>query len=361
MQVRGPGGARNEWNCLFEDASAAWLAEDKGGYVLEFPAAFGWPDPGYLRVGATTALGGRSYQVICSERVALAAAEGELPRLPPLDTPFGRVELRSADNEMLAIDYGTDPPVLTRGRPVALQELQFAGLKAGSTQAAQGRSFACPHCGAPVAVQLDESRAITCPSCDALIDLSSGVGGELRHALQDEPIAPLIPLGSIGRLKGLAWQVLGFQHRLGTAPEEPDEHFGWDEYLLYNRERGFRLLLDATEGWSLVKPAAGAPTVSRDLQFADYLGTSYLLRCACQAQTSYVAGEFYQPLERGQTRFRREYASGSSVLCMEETPGERSWSLGSTLAGDEVARAFGLEGKKGLLERGEGWLRRLLS
>ena len=49
------------------------------------------------------------------------------------------------------------------------------------------------------------------------------MGGELSHALQDEPVQPLIPLGSTGQLQGVQWQVVGYQHRLGTEDEDPDE------------------------------------------------------------------------------------------------------------------------------------------
>jgi hypothetical protein len=355
LQFRGPAGAWTEWNCLFDDGALAWLSEDNGGYVLAWPAQAERevPEAARLRLGATTAFFGRSYQVTSNEQVALAAAEGELPRLPPLATPFAMVELRSADNEVLAIDYATEPPQLSRGRPVALEELQFSGLKEDSSRSVQGRSFACPHCGAPVGAQFAESKAVTCRACNALIDLREGVGGELRHALQDEPVTPLIPLGSTGKLHGTDWQVVGYQHRLGTEPDDPDEQFGWDEYLLFNRKRGFTFLVDTTEGWSLVKPATGAPRLSRDLQQADYLGTRYRQRYAYRAETSYVAGEFYWPVERGQATFNRDYASGSSLLSMEETAGERTWSVGSAIDADAVAKAFGLQAKKDLLQRGD--------
>jgi len=355
LQLRGASGAWTEWNCLFEDGSGAWLSEDNGGFVLAWPASAEreLPEAARFRLGATTAVAGKSYQVTANEAVALVAAEGELPKLPPLNAPFPMVELRSADNEVLAIDYGSQPPELTKGRPVALEELQFTGLKDGSEQAAAARQFACPHCGAPVEAHFAESKSITCGACDALIDLSQGLGGELRHALQDEPVRPLIPLGSTGQLAGAQWQVVGYQHRLGTEPDDPDEHFGWDEYLLYNRKRGFSFLVDTTDGWSLVKPAAGAPEVSRDMEFAAYLGTRYRQQYAYKAQTTYVAGEFYWPVERGQVTFNRDYAHGRSLLSLEETPRERTWSVGSTIASDTVAEAFALQGKKDLLARGD--------
>jgi hypothetical protein len=202
-----------------------------------------------------------------------------------------------------------------------------------------------------VAVTLAASKSITCSSCNSLIDLSQGTGAALRHAIQDEPVAPLIALGSTGQLLGTQWQVVGFQHRMGYEPDDPDEHFGWDEYLLYNRKRGFTFLVDATDGWSVVKPLTGAPTFKTGDDSATYLKTTYRLQSSYRAETTYAAGEFYWQVERGQKTFNRDFASGSALLSQEEAPKEITWSSGSKLDGDLVAKAFKLEGKKDLFKR----------
>lgn len=356
LQYRSPAGAWTEWIALFDDGAQAWLAEDNGSYVWSQPATTSRavPEAAQFRVGATTAINGKSYSVAFNEQVALVSAQGELPKLPPLNAPFAMVELRSADNEVLSVDYGSTPPALARGRPVALEELQLTGLREDSAKAETGKAFSCPNCGAPVEVQLEGTKAITCRACNTLIDLRrNAMGGQLAHALQDEPVQPLIPLGSTGQLQGVHWQVVGYQHRLGTEPDDPDEHFGWDEYLLYNRKRGFLFLVDSTDGWSLVKPATGAPTVSKNFETASYLGTTYKLQYSYKAQTTYVAGEFYWPVERGHRSFNRDYAKGNGLLSMEETPREVTWSVGNQVDADTVAKAFGLEAKKDLLDRGD--------
>jgi DNA-directed RNA polymerase subunit RPC12/RpoP len=104
-----------------------------------------------------------------------------------------------------------------RGRSVRLEDLQLTGLADDAVKQEGARQFACPNCGAPVLVKLDSTKSITCPSCASLITLDGGVGGELRHALQDEPVQPLIALGRTGQLEGSSWQVVGFQHRLGRS------------------------------------------------------------------------------------------------------------------------------------------------
>ncbi len=355
LQYRGGSGPWTEWQAAFDDGRIGQLAEDNGSYVLAFPASLSRevPPADRFRVGATTAVAGKPYSVSTNEQAALVSAQGELGHLPPLGQDFAIVELRSAQGEVLSIEYATEPPQVSRGRAVSLGELQLSGLRDESAKEEKGRLFACPHCGAAIQVRLEGTRAITCGSCHSIIDLGTGVGGELRHAEQHEPVRPLIPLGTVGQLQGVHWQVVGFQHRMGTEPQDRDEHFGWSEYLLYNRQRGFQFLVDSEEGWSLVKPVTGAPVLGPDERSATYLGTRYQLKYAYDAETNYVAGEFYWPVERGQKTFNRDFASGNRLLSMERTPREVTWSSGTAIAADAVARAFNLEGSGDAFRRGD--------
>ena len=359
LQYRSGSGTWTEWAALFDDGSAGTLGEDNGAYVFSLPAAAqrALPQASQFRVGATTAIAGKPFTIASNEQVALIAAQGELPKLPPLGQPFAMVELRSADGEVLSIDYGSQPPALARGKAVLLDDLQLAGLREESAKDEKGRQFDCPNCGAQVAVALATSKAITCRACNSLIDLTGGIGGELRHAVQDEPVQPLIDLGLTGQLQGVHWQVVGFQHRMGQEPdqdeEDGEEQFGWSEYLLYNRKRGFTFLVDSEDGWSIVKPTTGAPVLAANGQTATYLGTSYALQYSYNAETVYVAGEFYWPVERGQKSFNRDFAKGPSLLAMEQTPREITWSSGSQIDSNTVAKAFKLEGKKDLLKRSD--------
>jgi hypothetical protein len=356
LQYRGDSGAWTEWNALFDDGTSGVLGEDNGAYVFSLPATMqrDAPQAAQFRLGATTAIAGKSFDVTSNEQVALVSAQGELPKLPPLGQKFPMVELRSADGEVLAIDYGAQPPALTRGKAVRLEDLQMSGLRDDeNAKNENGRQFSCPNCGAPVEVTLALSKSITCRSCNSVIDLTSGIGGELAHATQAEPVEPLIPLGSTGQLQGVQWQVVGFQHRMGQEPGDEDERFGWSEYLLYNRKRGFTFLVDSEEGWSVVKPTTGAPSLSPNGESAVYLGTGYKLKYSYEAETVYVAGEFYWPVERGMKTSNRDFAKGDSLLSMERSPREVTWSSGGKIASDAVAKAFKLDDKKDLLKRSD--------
>jgi ribosomal protein S27E len=358
LQYKYGEGSWSEWHALLDDGSTAWLSEDNGAYVFMRPATLSREVPAEenFRPGLKTSISGQTFSVASNESVALIAAQGELPHLPELGTPFAMVELRNDSGEVLSIDYGPTlkgaAPDLARGRSVTLDELQLAGLADESVKDEKGRQFNCPNCGAPVTVALASSKSITCGSCNSIIDLSQGTGAQLVHAIQDEPLSPLIPLGSVGQFQGASWQVVGFQHRMGHEPGD-DEQFGWSEYLLYNQKRGFTFLVDSSEGWSLVKPVPGAPSLSADRQSATYLGTTYRLKETYDAQTTYVAGEFYWQVRRGQATSNRDYAAGKSLLLMEESAREITWSAGSQIDSDSVAKAFKQGDKQALFKRSD--------
>jgi hypothetical protein len=356
LQYQYGEGSWSEWIASMDDGSTAVLSEDNGAFVFATPASSqrGVPAAAQFRVGATTAINGKSYTIASNAQASLMAAQGELPRLPPLGMPFAVVELRSDDGEVLSIDYGPQvaggEPALSQGKAVQLDDLELRGLRDESAKEEKAQQFDCPNCGAQVEVALATSKSITCRACDSLIDLTQGTGGALQHALQDEPVQPLIPLGTVGQLQGVHWQVVGFQHRMGHDPEDADEHFGWSEYLLFHKKKGFTFLVDSEEGWSMVKPVTGAPSVKGNT--ATYLDSNYQLKYSYNAETTYVAGEFYWQVQRGQKTFNRDFAKGANLLSMEQSANEVAWSFGSTINSALVAAAFKLKDAK-LLERSD--------
>ena len=352
LQYKSDAGVWTEWAASLNDGTLATLGEDNGAYVFTRPIDPGreLPPPERFRVGTTTAINGKSYSVAYNGQAQLVSAQGELPKLPALGHPFGMVELRSADGEVVSIDYGHQPPSVERGRAVQLDDLQLKGLKDESAKDEEGRKFSCPQCGAPVEVKLATTQSLTCRSCRSIISLGTGIGGELRAAQQRSPITPLIELGAVGQLQGVHWQVVGFQRRQGQVPGDSDR-FHWSEYLLYNQKRGFSFLVDSEEGWSLVRPTTGAPELSTNGRTATYLGTRYQVKYSYDAETTYVLGEFYWPVKSGQKTSNSDFESKKGLLSLERSPGEVTWSSGDTIDSDAVAKAFKLEGKKEMFRR----------
>ena len=380
LQVRYAGGSWNEWHALFDAADAAeaprsgWLSEDNGGYVFSFEATppAPLPAPESLRVGAPLVLGRDAWSVASVTTARLGAAEGELAFVPVLERAYVVAELRNAQGEVASIDYGAaaegQPPRWYVGRGLLLAELGLSGLRDESTRTLAGRTIACPSCGASLAVQLENTQSIVCAQCHAVVDLGSpaaqGVGAELRHYAQDTPGVgggePLLPLGRSGTLAlgaggPLSWQVVGYVERCTLPEAGDDEQSFWREYLLYHRQGGFAFLVDAEDGWSWVRPITGAPQVSGAT--ARWQGDSYRERYRYGARITYVLGEFYWRLARGERTQHVDYGGpGGKQLNREQTgdggDAEVTWSAGAAIDADVLFKAFRLDASaRGALQR----------
>ncbi|WP_374675726.1 DUF4178 domain-containing protein [Ideonella sp.] len=367
VQHGSEGGTWNEWHALFDTASSdgaaaaprsAWLSEDNGAYVLAFdaPLPADAPPVAELTPGETRRLGGSVWSVASVVRARVVAAEGELPRPPALSGEFTVVDLRSAAGEVATLD-ASEPaaPTWSVGRPVALSELSLSGLREASEKTLGGRQVPCPSCGAPLAPTLATTQSMSCPQCRAVVDLGAdgqGVGADLAHYAQNNSgpggLEPQIPLGRSGRLAlgaegPLDWQVVGYLERcdLPAPGDEEEEQTFWREYLLYHRTAGFAFLVDAEDGWSWVRPMTGTPVVTG--RGARVGATAFTERWRYRAKVTWVKGEFYWRVQRGETAEVTDYdGPAGAKLSREATAGEVVWSLGHSLPADTVASAFRL-------------------
>ena len=200
-------------------------------------------------------------------------------------------------------------------------------------------SFNCPSCGAAVPVRAPSlSVAASCAQCGAVIDVQSEGYRILSEAAGKEKIAPLIELGSKGKLRGHVWQAIGFMRR--HEPGYEDEW--WDEYLLFNPYFGFRWLTRTfDEHWNFVRTIKERPeAMGPRLQFH---GESYSTFHVGTAEVAYVVGEFYWQVEAGEKAAILDAISPPRMLSRERTDEEDIWSLAEYLRAEEVAGAFGLK------------------
>jgi hypothetical protein len=395
LQWRTADAAWNEWHVLFEDGedapggegdqgrrsggatpsqpggapahtqqrpAYAWLSEDNGRYVV---AVDGTPPDGVPHVdnaesaaailrawqpGQSYTIAGRPWSVASVAVARVAAAQGELPRVPRIDEPVVVVELRNPAGQVATIAAGARSGVTwSVGTRVELAALALQGLRDISTGTAATRGAECPSCGAALSIKLDTTKSIACHQCKAVVDVSQGVGGDLgfrqQAALRTRSAEPWIALGSTCKvaLDGApaTWQVVGYQVRQTI---EDDDRSTWIEYLLYSHGVGFAFLVDASEGWSYAVPITGVPTVA-GLR-ARWQGRDYMQREAYKSKTIYVLGEFYWSVQRDQITHHIDYASASYRLNRElqGEPGsqEVTWSVGRALRAADIASAFGL-------------------
>jgi hypothetical protein len=336
------------------------LSEDNGAYVIAFDAALpadiaaSNPELTTLRAGQRVLADGRAWDVASVVQAKLLAAQGELPRPPRLEGSFTVVDLRNSAGEVATLDTLDAQAVgWSTGRAVALSELALQGLKDDNEKTLKGQSLPCPNCGAALEVKLASTQSITCTQCASVVDVSKGVGADLAHYQQNNSglngAEPQLPLGSSGRLalggEALDWQIVGFQERCDIPEAGDDETTYWREYLLFNRMAGFAFLVDSEEGWSWVKPLTGVPAV-RGTQ-ATWQGAAYEQRWRYGALVTWVQGEFYWRLQQGEradvTDYEGKGANSALRLSREATGSEVTWSAGSTLSADTIARAFGIK------------------
>ncbi|MES2956978.1 MAG: DUF4178 domain-containing protein [Pseudomonadota bacterium] len=361
LQMRYAQGSWNEWHALFDSGKSAWLSEDNGRYVMAFDAPSPTPLPGLddLRPGLAFVIDGRSWQVASVTQARIAAAQGELPFAPVLDREFSIVDLRNAQDEVATLDFA-DPARVhwSVGRGAALSELALSGLREGSEKTLGARGLACPSCGTALEIKLADTKSIVCHQCRAVVDVSQGLGGDLAHYAQGTPQAegaePLLPLGAGATLAlggpAKPWQVVGYAERCEIADDPEDERVFWREYLLYSRGEGFAFLVDAQDGWSYAIPITGAPQLSGDT--ARWRGDSYRKLYSYTGAITYVLGEFYWKLERGERTTNTDYASGNKRLNREQAGSEVTWSAGQAMDASAIAAAFKLpEARRAALQR----------
>ena len=120
---------------------------------------------------------------------------------------------------------------------------------------AKTSGFNCRNCGA--AIELRSAlftKTVACTSCGAIQDPSDPNLLVLQTFAERERIAPKIPLGSRGQFHGHDFDVIGFQRRSIVVDGET---YSWDEYLLFNREQGFRYLSEYQGHWNDIRNARG--------------------------------------------------------------------------------------------------------
>ena len=344
-------GRWNEWHLAFADGRGGWLSDAEAQYAVTFETdARALPAPGTLEPGARMVLGGVEYAVRELLRARWTGAEGELP-FPSHDR--GEVplaDLASAGRACMTIDYGGGAPRAFAGEYVPFAELELKNLREGAAvETAAVETLSCPGCGGSVTVRAKGVTVnVACAHCGAVLDATVPGLKVLRKAQAGLQRKPHLPLGARGRLHGVEWEVIGFQVR---EVKEEGVAYPWSEYLLWNRERGFRYLVYEKGHWSDEVPLHGVPKTGYDARpWAAYEGRRYRHFARGTAATTYVVGEFPWQVRIGDPETVDDYVAPPFSLSAEGTESERSWTLGEYTTGERVWEAFRLPGKPPLAQ-----------
>jgi hypothetical protein len=209
----------------------------------------------------------------------------------------------------------------------------------------QVKSLNCPNCGAALTVRsFNTAVTIVCEGCHTILDAKDPNLQILqRFKVATDEVKPLIPLGTRGKIRGVDYEVIGFERRTIHVDGIP---YSWHEYVLFNPYKGFRYLTEYNGHWndvSILKalpealPYASPPKVK-------YLGETYRHFQTAKAGTSFVLGEFPWQVRVGEAADVTDYVSPPRVISSENTGGEVTWSMGEYMSGKDVWKAFRLSG-----------------
>ncbi len=358
IQVHHPEGYWNEWFLQFRDASVGWLGEAMGEYfVSSLVAADGEPLPDFeqLHVGKALRIGSRELVVTNLAKAKVVSYQGELPFVMSSEYELPYADLRSSGRTAATLDYSEDKPLLFVGAYRDFEELELKGLRNPDEEvevrrAAGTKVLRCPNCGAPHELAGGpRSQTLVCGFCDAGIDLTDPSYGLLWKAQQAQKVQPGIPLGTKGTVDGATWECLGFQRRF-VRIEGVDYY--WNEYVCYNRERGYRYLVDSSGHWSWIAPLQMLPTGSDGRPVHGWPPQDFLMLGpkkfkhfqSATGQVSYVVGEFPWRVKVEDQAGLHDYVCPPEILSAEITSDGMFWSRGRYLEPEEVWAAFGLSG-----------------
>ncbi|MEZ5355779.1 MAG: DUF4178 domain-containing protein [Bryobacteraceae bacterium] len=339
-------GGWNEWHIAFGDGRSGWLSDAQAEYAVTFHAAGGpaVPEAKEVYPGKRIAIGTLPLEVATVTRARYAGVEGDLPFEYWDKQEIVFADLRSGSNHFATIDYSEQPPMLFTGEFVEFASLRMTNLReAGSDLKQQPRALNCPNCGSSVELRAQgETLTAVCPQCLSLMDASSPIPKLLQKINTQRRVTPAIPLGSTGALDGVTYEVIGFQCRHITVEGAKYE---WREFLLFNRDQGFRYLTEYDGHWNFCEPLKGIPesgnTVGRPSR--NWKGTHFRHFQRAMAETNYVLGEFPWRVKVGERAEVNDFVAPPLSLSAEKSENETTWTLGRYITGAEIWKAFQLK------------------
>lgn len=343
VQLDHGEGPWDEWYIAFANGQWGWLASAQGNWYLtaEVPNPGPLPFWDQLGVEQELSLGGGMFRVAEVKRGTITSGEGELPFAVTQGQERYYADLVGLNGAFATIDYGdrSAPPQLFLGRQLPEAALQIKPMGERPVTEINTDAITCPNCGGRVpALAPNKSERLACPYCGAVSEIAARRVVEMQDAAR---MRPDLPLGTRGAIQGQEYVVCGYVERSATIE---GEYFTWQEYLLYGPGLGFRWLVKDESTWLWITPLSLAEIDLTGMpQRATWQGQTYGLRNRNQASVTYVLGEFYWKVKRGETVDAMDFRGpGGNILSRERSGNEVAWSLGSPVAWAQIAQSFNL-------------------
>lgn len=345
IQMHYTSGLWNEWYILFDDGKGGWLSEASGEIAISFLADFKGSIPAFdsLTPEAEIKLGNAAFMVTSLQTAHCIAGEGELPFKVEGGYEVNSADLReiSGKQRFATIDYSETPPLLFIGTSVAFKDLKLTELKdSAEAVTVKTQAFNCPKCASPLTLHSTQIERVICPSCRNFIGIENNNIKLLNKAITGKKIIPTFPLGSRGTIDGIGWEIIGFMQRT-TKPSDKD--YEWSEYLLFNQTEGFAWLTEYQGHWNFARTLSAPPNVPKSHPGFEYLYNKYTLFSSDNAIVTYVLGEFYWQVSKGETVLVEDYISPPLMLSREVSGKEVSWSRAEYIEPEMLYTAFNIK------------------
>lgn len=346
QRVKWEDGSWNEWFVEFADQRRGWVGESQGYFMVlrETPLASGVAvSPKDLRAGRTLSLNGHTYRITDSKQVTCLGGEGELPEAVQTGEQWLSTDLESRDGLVATLELNDGVWRFFEGKNASFAELGWKNLKQlpgwngvpAEIEKNKTDALSCPSCGGVIQLRAaGYTMTATCSHCGNLLDTSSPQLTVVEGATKARTQKPGIPLGTRGVLDGIEWECIGFQKRR-------DSGASWTEYLLFNPYHGFRWLTEFRGHWALVDRLLSAPDAAGGVSFE---GRSYRLYADERCEVTYVEGEFYWQVRKGEKARCADFIAPPHILSREtyEELNEVSWSYGEYVEAENLKSAFKL-------------------
>lgn len=346
IQLKYDQGLWNEWHLLFDNGKSGWLSEAGGEYVMSVPVPVSDPLPAFADVAIDQryVVAGRSFTVTNILQAECVAGEGELPFKVGGGYPAPVVDLRSDSGGFATFDYSDSEeggrPLVFVGDSVDFSSLRWANLRDRSALpevTIEARAFACPSCGAPLAVKHENIESVGCGSCGAVLDTSHDTVALLAQASVVLKQSPQLPLGSKGTLRGEAVEVIGYMRRCMKAD---GVEYCWSEYVCLGKDNALLWLTEYDGHWNIARVANRAVRSIGDVR---YDNEDFRHFQSYQARVKFVIGEFPWRVALDETAMVDDYVAPPRMMSHERTASEGTWTVAEYLGADEIAAAFALK------------------
>ncbi|PZF74846.1 DUF4178 domain-containing protein [Taibaiella soli] len=199
----------------------------------------------------------------------------------------------------------------------------------------------CPQCKKDISYyDVKGSICFECPECHTYFEYEQPHIEKLRHFDSNQVVSPSLPIGTIGTIHEKQYMVIGFM-----AKKEVGDPARWMEYVLFNKETGYAMLVEFNGHW-MFSQKAGAKYQAKYLGTNNYVVNDgelvYKLYHSYKFSITYAEGEFDWNIIEDEALIAYEYISPPYMLVHENHPKRSDWYRNEYFTAQQVADAFGV-------------------